>query len=124
MIAVYLRTLRSAADLTQHQAGKQGGVVSKTVERWEAGGAAGSIESLIKYTTALGGSALRVLAMVLGSPMTEAEAEAAAHRDREHQNDPEIERMITAQIAQLSGDRRATAIKMLRYLLESEERGE
>lgn len=91
-VGIYLRELRTAEGLTQEQAGRRGGVSTKSVERWEAGKTEPALTDLIAYVKALRGDVRRVVALLLGEAdepdplqavLDEAQATGAAPLDPE-----------------------------------------
>jgi transcriptional regulator with XRE-family HTH domain len=66
VVGVYLRGLREQAELTQEQAAALVGMAGKTIERWEAGKHEPHATTLKRYVKALGGSANRVVELLIG----------------------------------------------------------
>lgn len=120
-VGIYLRTLRDAAQLSQAQAARQAGVATKTVERWEAGSHEPALTTLRPYLSAIKGSMLRVLALLVASNIPDDEVRRYADIDRGQSDLIAKETELTEQLLSLTGERRQAAILMLGQLLAAEE---
>lgn len=120
-VGIYLQTLRDEAGLNQTKAASAVGMSQKTVERWEAGENEPALTTLVPYLESLRGSLLRTMSLLFDPTVDEHVIRAYARADRAR-SDQLIaeERRLMDQFTNLSGERRETAIQVLRQLLAAE----
>lgn len=120
-VGIYLQTLRDEAGLNQTKAASAVGMSQKTVERWEAGENEPSLTTLVPYLESLRGSLLRTLSLLFEPNVAEHVIREYARADRAR-SDQLIaeERRLMEQFTNLTGERRQTAIQVLRQLLAAE----
>lgn len=120
-LGAYIYELRKLRGLTQQQVADAAKVSDTSVRTWEQGKHEPSASDIDALITLLGG-AWDDVTELLRSDDGEAVGKHLAAWRFNHPTPSEEERRLMSQLASLTGERRQTAILVLRQLLAAEER--